>query len=319
MDLLLIITYASVCIVIFKVFKIPLTKWTVPTAVLGGIVLIGTLIFAMNYNHPYSEMSRQYFVTTPIVPSVSGKAIEVPVTGNVRLEKGDVLFKVDPIPYQNKVASLQARLKAATEDLNRAKELVRRKAGRTRDVDLAQAQADDIGAQLAQANYDLEQTTVRAPSAGYVTQVALRPGMMAVNIPLRPVMIFVNNEGHYLVGWFRQNSLLRLEEGLEAEVAFDGVPGTVFTGRVKLVSPVMAEGQIQPSPNLISPFSAPRPGRISVLIEITDPRYEEYAKLIPGGAYAQAAIYSEHLHHVAIMRKILLRMSSWMNYIFPFH
>jgi len=106
---------------------------------------------------------------------------------------------------------------------------------------------------------------------------------------------------------------------LEAEVAFDGVPGTVFTGRVKLVSPVMAEGQIQPSPNLISPFSAPRPGRISVLIEITDPRYEEYAKLIPGGAYAQAAIYSEHLHHVAIMRKILLRMSSWMNYIFPFH
>ncbi|KKK71844.1 hypothetical protein LCGC14_2909870, partial [marine sediment metagenome] len=68
--------------------------------------------FAMNYNHPYSEMSRQYFVTTPIVPTVSGKAIEVPVTGNVLLEKGDVLFKIDPIPYQNKVASLKARLKA---------------------------------------------------------------------------------------------------------------------------------------------------------------------------------------------------------------
>lgn len=36
MDLLLILTYAAICIVIFKVFKIPLTKWTVPTAVLGG-------------------------------------------------------------------------------------------------------------------------------------------------------------------------------------------------------------------------------------------------------------------------------------------
>jgi hypothetical protein len=28
---------------------------------------------------------------------------------------------------------------------------------------------------------------------------------------------------------------------------------------------------------------------------------------------------AEHFHHVVIMRKILLRMSSWMNYLFPFH
>ena len=54
MDLLLILTYASICVAIFKIFKIPLNKWTVPTAVLGGVVLIGTLIFLMNYNHPYS-------------------------------------------------------------------------------------------------------------------------------------------------------------------------------------------------------------------------------------------------------------------------
>ena len=41
MDLLLILTYAAMCIAIFKIFKIPLNKWSVPTAVLGGIVLIG--------------------------------------------------------------------------------------------------------------------------------------------------------------------------------------------------------------------------------------------------------------------------------------
>ena len=37
MDLLLILTYSALCIVIFKVFKVPLNKWTVPTAILGGI------------------------------------------------------------------------------------------------------------------------------------------------------------------------------------------------------------------------------------------------------------------------------------------
>ncbi len=83
--------------------------------------------------------------------------------------------------------------------------------------------------------------------------------------------------------------------------------------------PALAEGQVQASGNLINPNMAPRPGRIPVLINITDPRYEVYAARVPGGSYAQVAIYSEHFHHVAIMRKILLRMSAWMNYLFPFH
>ena len=93
----------------------------------------------------------------------------------------------------------------------------------------------------------------------------------------------------------------------------------VFSGTVKSVLPVMAEGQLQASGTLINPMAAPFPGRIAVIIDITDPEFEAFRDLVPGGAYAQAAIYTEHFHHVAIMRKILLRMSSWMNYLFPFH
>lgn len=88
MDLLLILTYAAFCVAIFKIFNIPLNKWSVPTAVLGGVVLIGTLIFTMNYNHPYSELSRQYFVTTPIVPSVSGRVVDVPIKEGAMLKQG---------------------------------------------------------------------------------------------------------------------------------------------------------------------------------------------------------------------------------------
>ncbi len=319
MDLLLILTYSAVCIVIFKIFKIPLNKWTVPTAVLGGIILIGSLIFLMNYNHPYSEMSRLYFVTTPIVPNVSGQVIEVPVKGNQMLEKGDVLFRLDPVPFQNTVNSLKARVEGAKLEFERTEKLYKAKAGSKRDFDLARSSLDDQNAQLAQAEYDLEQTTVRAPTKGYATQVILRPGMRAVNLPLRPVMVFVSGEDHFLVGWFRQNSLLRLETGNEAEVAFDGIPGKVFSGVVQMVVPALAEGQVQASGNLVHPGMAPRPGRIGVLIRITDPRYEAYSELLPGGSYGQAAIYSKHFSHVAIMRKVLLRGSAWMNYLFPFH
>lgn len=319
MDLLLILTYTAICIVIFKVFNIPLTKWTVPTAVLGGVVLIGTLIFLMNYNHPYSEISREYFVTTPIVPAVTGTVVEVPVRPLVELKQGDVLFKIDPIPFQNRVDSLSAQIILAKEDAERATTLLKTRNISQRDADRAFTRLENLNGQLATAEFELDQTTVRAPTDGYVAQMALRPGMRAASLPLRPVMIFIHKESTYFVGWFRQNSLLRLTPGDDAEVAFDGVPGRVFSGKVHSVLPALAEGQIQASGNLISPMAAPYPGRIMVRIDITDPAFEEFRGRVPGGAYAQAAIYSEHFHHVAIMRKILLRMSAWMNYLFPFH
>jgi len=319
MDLLLILTYTAICVVIFKVFNIPLTKWTVPTAVLGGVVLIGTLIFVMNYNHPHADISREYFATTPIVPAVTGTVIEVPVEPLVKLKKGDVLFKIDPIPFQNRVLSLTAQIALASDDVDRTRKLLINRNVSQRDADAALTRYESLNGQLLTAEFELDMTVVRAPTDGYVAQMVLRPGMRAASLPLRPVMIFVHDEGNYFVGWFRQNSMLRLKAGDDAEVAFDGIPGRVFSGTVKSVLPVMAEGQLQASGTLISPMAAPHPGRIAVMIDITDPEFEAFRDLVPGGAYAQAAIYTEHFHHVAIMRKILLRMSSWMNYLFPFH
>ncbi|MGY4535238.1 multidrug resistance efflux pump [Pseudomonas sp. TE3786] len=319
MDLLLILTYAAFCVAVFKLFRIPLNKWTVPTAVLGGIVLIGALIFTMNYNHPYSEVARAYFVSTPVVPAVSGLVVEVPVKGNTPLKKGDVLFRIDPTPFSNKVKSIKAQLVSARADLFRASELVKRNVGNRRDEDIATARVDDLQAQLNIAQFELDNTTVRAPGDGMVVHVSLRPGMMATRLPLRPSMVFIPAETQYFTAWMRQNSQLRLQLGDEAEVAFDGIPGEVFQGKVSNVLPVIGEGQVQPSGTLISYTGSPPAGRVPVVIEITDPKFEPYRALMPGGAYGQAAIYSEHFHHVAIMRKILLRMASWMNYIFPFH
>jgi multidrug resistance efflux pump len=319
MDLLLILTYTAFCVAIFKIFRIPLNKWTVPTAALGGIVLIGTLIFLMNYNHPYSEVARTYFVTTPVIPVVTGQVVEVPVKGNEVIEKGTVLFRIDPKPFQLKLDSLKAQLISARADQARARELALRNVGNKRDVDLTTARVDDLNAQAALAQFNLDNTVVRAPSRGFVSHVSLRPGMMASRLPLRPSMVFVPDEGPYFTAWMRQNSQLRLSVGDEAEVAFDGIPGRVFAGKVDKVLPVIGEGQVQPSGTLISYTGSPPPGRVPVLIKITDPDFAQYANIMPGGSYGQAALYSEHFHHVAIMRKILLRMAAWMNYIFPFH
>ncbi|TPG75265.1 HlyD family secretion protein [Pseudomonas arsenicoxydans] len=319
MDLLLVLTYAAICTAIFKIFRIPLNKWTVPTAVLGGILIVGAMIFTMNYNHPYSEVARTYFVSVPIIPVVSGQVIDVPVKGNEPLEKGDVLFRIDPAPFEYKIQSIKAQLVSAKADRARITELIKRNFGTQRELDVVIARSDDLQAQLDNAQYELDNTTVRAPSKGFVTHVSLRPGMMATKLPLRPSMVFIPDEGHYFAAWMRQNSLLRLSVGDDAEVAFDGIPGRVFQGRVKTVVNVIAEGQVQPSGTLIGFAGSAPAGRVPVIIEITDPDYAQYSSQMPGGAYGQAALYSQHFRHIAMMRKILLRMAAWMNYLFPFH
>jgi multidrug resistance efflux pump len=120
-----------------------------------------------------------------------------------------------------------------------------------------------------------------------------------------------------LIGWFRQNSLLRLRPGDEAEVVFDGVPGKIFAGEVSQVFPVIGEGQLQPGGEFMRFAQQRMPGRVAVGISITDPDYAGYQ--LPSGAYAQAAIYTEHFSHVGVMRRVLLRMAAWLNYVFPFH
>jgi hypothetical protein len=37
---------------------------------------------------------------------------------------------------------------------------------------------------------------------------------------------------------------------------------------------------------------------------------------IPLGAAGEAAIYTDHFHELSLLRKILLRMRSWQNYVF---
>ena len=316
MGWLLMLLYNAICMVLFRVFKIPVTKWTLSTAILGGLFIIGTLLALMDYNHPYSTVSREYFQTTPIIPAVKGRVISVDVKPNTPLKAGDVLFKIDPIPFQNKVDSLTAQLKSQAIDLERATELLEKKVGSQRDVDVMTASVDDTTAKLGDARYDLEQTVVRAATDGHVSQLFIHAGLYVVATPLRPAMVFINSGSYVYVAWFNQNTLMRLKPGSKAEIAFNGVPGVIFSGEVMRFIPVLAEGELQSTGNLVS-MGPTTSGRIPVLINITDPGFPDYAEVIPGGASAETAIYSEHLQMVVFLRQILFRMSSWTKYLFP--
>ncbi|AYV15257.1 MULTISPECIES: HlyD family secretion protein [Shewanella] len=376
MDLLLILTYTAICVAIFKIFRIPLNKWSVPTAVLGGVVLIGTLILLMNYNHPHTAMGSQMYVTTPLIPSVRGKVIEVPVIPNKLLKEGELLFRVDPTPYQTEVTRLEASLEQAKQAVlgldaaYKAAEASRIKAEAERDrtqleyeryrsgfekgaftradvdnrrqyylgaqasVEAAEAEARraklaleaeyqgqntqvaEIAAMLEKARFNLEETSMRAPSDGYVTQLTLRPGMMVVPMPLRPVMTFVHQEERFFVGAFRQNSLLRLKPGFKAELIFRALPGKVFQAEVVEVLPAIGESQVQAQGQLYGSSQIRLNGRPLVKLKPLDDLSQYH---LPLGTNVEIAIYSDSFEHVSIMRKVLIRMKSWQNYLYLDH
>jgi multidrug resistance efflux pump len=373
MELLLILTYSAICVAIFKIFRIPVNKWTLPTAALGGIFMIGIILLVMNYNHPYTKSARIYFATTPIMPNVKGRVTEVPVQPNVPLKQGDVLFKIDPTPYQYVVDQKKALLAEAETNVKQLKAaydqalanvekvkvqmtLAEDEYGRqkylfdkkviaqaqldvaTRNLDAATqafagaeaaaesarlAYASEISgvnttvarlqAELGEAQYNLDQTTVVAPGPGYVTQMALRPGMYVIPAPLRPAMVFVHSDDQSLAAGFQQNSLQRVRPGDEAEVAFDGIPGRVFKAKVRNVLDAIAVGQLQASGTLQDMGASDPGGRAVAIIDVTD---DTSGYNIPGGSAAQVAVYTPYAHHVALIRKILLRMRSWENYVF---
>jgi hypothetical protein len=76
---------------------------------------------------------------------------------------------------------------------------------------------------------------------------------------------------------------------------------------------VVSQGQLQPTGELLNPESRTGSGRALANIRITD---DMSAYHLPSGAVAQVAIYSDQWHELALLRKILLRMKSWQNYIF---
>jgi multidrug resistance efflux pump len=373
MELLLILTYTAICFAVFKIFRIPVNKWTLPTAVLGGIFLISGILLIMNYNHPFTKNARIYFATTPIMPNVKGRVIEVPVEPNAPLNQGDTLFKIDPQPYQYvvdqkkallaeaeqnvkqlkaaydqalaNVEKVNVQVKLAQEEYDRQAQLFQKKVVAqaaldvaTRNIDaakqgLAAAQAaaenarlayeSEIGgvnttvarlqAELSDAEFNLEQTATKAPGPGYVTQMALRPGMYVIPAPLRPVMVFVHKDDQELAAGFQQNALQRVRAGDEAEIAFDGLPGQILKGKVKYVLDAIATGQFQAT-GVLQDMGADVPGgRAVAIIDITD---DTSSYNLPGGSAAQVALYTPFAHHFAIIRRILLRMRSWENYVF---
>ena len=373
MEALILAIYSFFVWLIFIKFKwLPWNTVSQVTVVIIPIVAITALILFLNVYAPSSSDVRVIKYVVQVVPQVRGQVVEVPVEGNQAVKKGDVLFKIDPTPFQIQVDTLSASL-AATEgsvkqlneqlraaqgktETDRAKlELERMRVTQNRDLvsngagdkftleqaesnvkqlqaqlnaDIAaeaqvrarlgatvgddQAEVAQIKSQLANARWELSQTVFTAPADGTVINLQLRPGQMATALGALPVMTFVEDD-YQVLAMFGQNELHQVQPGDEAEIALETYPGRIIKAKVDSIVWAQGQGQIPMSGNIpLTGTQALPPGRFAVRLTIAPP---DTGVFLAAGAVGHGAIYTQHGHHIHIVRKVVLRVGSYLNWL----
>lgn len=315
---LIVAFYGTLCWLVFKKFKlIPVNDYTVVTAIFIPAVsgLFGFLL--LNMYAPVAKDVRLYAPVTPIVCLVQGKVIEVPVTPNAPLKEGDVLFRIDDTLYRQRLEQVTAQLTFAQTRLKQTEDLAKTGAGSVYDVQQYQSEVARLTAAKAEAQFNFECCIVRAPANGMVTQVILRPGQLVTPMPFATVMSFIHEhrpEDRQWVGSFPQQTMQGIDAGDQAEIAITSAPGHVFTAKVVRVLPALAEGTLSANGQLVRGSYDSPPGRVPVVLEITDERVKQLK--LPVGSDATATVFTNDSHVLALVRGILMRIKSWEAWIF---
>lgn len=303
--------------VLFLAVKIGLVKmnafWKV-SPVLWMVLLFFVLFVPLQWGAPAGAVNN-YQSVIEIIPNVSGEVKSVDVQPLQALKKDDPIFTIEPVQYEARVKQLEAQLVLSRANLDRAEDLMDRGVGRQVDVDIYRAEMDSLSAQLLNARWELDNTVVRAPSDGKVVALTLRPGQRVANMPLRSWVAFVEKSRELVVG-ISQSRLRHVEPGQQVELALRMFPGEIITGKVDRVIAVNPAAQLVPSGVIpVAPTPADPALPYGVVIRIDEDSFDLGA--IPGGAVGTAAIYTDSAKATHVIRKVMIRMEAWLNYLKP--
>jgi RND family efflux transporter MFP subunit len=168
-----------------------------------------------------------------IAPQVAGQIVEVRVRDNQVVQKGDVLYVIDPVDFEVSVTSADAEVKNREADLQvKNAQSARRQALTTVSTSIeekqqfagtakiAEAALESAQAQLRQAKINLERTQVKSTVNGRVTNLLMRVGDYArtgtSNISV------VDTDSFWIDGYFEETKMPNIHVGDRADVKLMG-------------------------------------------------------------------------------------------------
>lgn len=183
------------------------------------------------------------------------------------------------------------------------------------EIDGVNTTVAQLQAQLENARLNLGYTVIRAPSDGFVYGATLLPGQRVTSMPMRSWMAFINTSESSIVMAVRQYSLRYVKPGQPAEVTLAAYPGRTFKAQVEKIAYMTSEGQLKPTGDVTS-LEQFRVLPLGVVLEL-DEETQVDLPLTPGGAIGTAAIYTSEAKAAHVIRRVMLRMQAWMNYVIP--
>jgi multidrug efflux system membrane fusion protein len=163
---------------------------------------------------PWSEFSGRISAVdyAEIRPEVGGRITEIRFQDGQQVKKGDILFVIDPRPYQAAVAKARGDLASAENnarlakiELDRGSRLVKAQALAQEQFDqranadgVAQAAVQSARAALAQSELDVDHAYVKAPISGRVSRAEITLGNLLQTAPSAPLLTsIVSDNGVY--------------------------------------------------------------------------------------------------------------------------
>ena len=167
-----------------------------------------------------------------------------------------------------------------------------------------------IEAQLGEAKWELDQTTVRAAADGAVTLLALTVGDRALQA--RSVMSFIVTDDIMLIGMFSPNAFETVKPGAPVKLVFDDRPGRIYHAKVVEIPLGVGQGQAAVSDTLARSGSIAGakayPARISIPEDLNQARLRVG---MPGNATA----FAKNAGVIGMLMSILVWISSYTVYL----
>jgi multidrug resistance efflux pump len=228
-----------------------------------------------------------------------------------KLAKQQAVREEDVVKWATAVSSAQATRDEALAELERAR--LKYKS----EINGVNTLVASMEAQLRQAQYYLDNTTLVAPEDGRIINLQVRPGMVSGIYRIGGIAALIAEADRYVLATFYQENLKYVRPGQAVEVALDLFPGQIFPGKVDSIWRGNGVGQYLPSDE-IPKFQQPAPtvtqGQYAVKILLDGANQPEF----PIGAQGTAAIYTSGEHGAwAALRKISIRAHSWLNWLYP--
>jgi len=214
---------------------------------LSAVIAATVLAFIMWKHYAQTPWTRDGRVRADVVqiaPDVSGPVSSVAVRDNQWVNRGDVLYTIDPHWLKLAVIGAQADVDAKRHEMLMRQDAARRRAQLKGVISSEDVQQTDSAASVAAANYhgalaalelaqlNLAHSTVRAPVAGYVTHLRLRAGDYASAGVTKVAIVDANS--FWVVGYFEETKLRHIRVGNSAHIALMGFE-PVLTGHVESI------------------------------------------------------------------------------------